>query len=150
LDDLAERRNEVAHGNISDDILSNEWLIEYIEFFEAYGPALYEVTMSEALQYDTKYRGIELGQPIKIYKNYIVCISIKNIPIPIKVGDILVAKTTNKLLPFIAGDIQEIQIDKIPYKEISSNTSADIAMKITFKAKQNQSFFLISKYHSGS
>jgi len=42
LDDLAERRNEVAHGAPS-EILNNSILLDYyITFFETYGPALYE------------------------------------------------------------------------------------------------------------
>jgi len=142
LNDLAERRNEVAHGMPPDDILSNEMLLEYINFFDVYGQALYEVVRSESLQYELKYKGIKLGSPIAVlHKGKVVCISVKETAI--KVGDLLVAKTASNDYPYLAGEIQELQVDNESYSEVKP--IADVGILIPFKAKINYSFFLIPK-----
>ncbi|KHD08920.1 hypothetical protein PN36_04685 [Candidatus Thiomargarita nelsonii] len=140
LNDLVERRNEVAHGART-ELLPNDMLLSYLNFFKAYGQALYEVVQSETLSYETKYRGIPLGKPLKVWqKGTVVCLSVKNISI--KVGDFLIAKIST--LPYLKGEIQEIQINKISYnKSQATATEIIVCLKVTFKATKNQSFFLI-------
>jgi len=144
LNELVTRRNQVAHGGVSSDLLPSDGLLDYLSWFEEYGKALYEVVYSEELGYVLKYQdGIELGKPIKVFpKRKVVGMSIKNITV--KVGDLLVAKTANDF--YLAGEIEEIQENKVRYPEITaSDISRDIAMRIPFKAKENQTFFLIPK-----
>ncbi|GEM_PF-1495036 len=146
LNELVTRRNQVAHGGVSSDLLSRDELLNYLSWFEEYGKALYEVVYSEELGYVVKYQGgIELGKPIKVYPQLkVVGISIKNIQV--KVGDLLVAQTANEFLPYLAGEIEEIQENEVSHPEITaSDISRDIAMRISFKAKENQTFFLIPK-----
>lgn len=142
LNDLAERRNEVAHGTPS-EILSNDLLLEYVEFFEAYGPSLYSVIRSDAFHFEIAHHGIELGLPISVYNNSIVCLSMKNTPV--KVGDLLIARTANSACPYLGSEIQEIQVNGISHEEIGASPSIDVAMRVTYKAKGNQSFFLVPK-----
>ncbi|HEY9299613.1 MAG TPA: HEPN domain-containing protein, partial [Phormidium sp.] len=145
LNDLAERRNQVAHGSLPDELLSNQILLDYITFFEAYGQALYEVVYSDALYYAVKYQGIELGTPKQILKNRtVVGIAVKNTLI--RVGDLLVAQTANNALLYLAGEILELQVDNVSYKEVPSNAEGmDMGIRVPFKAKKNQKFFLIPK-----
>ncbi len=139
LNDLAERRNEVAHGSAT-ELLSNEVLIGYIDFLENYGKALFEIINSELTRYLVEYKAVELGKPIAVYKNQIVCLSAK---VSIRTGDILIAKTSNKSYPFLSGEIIEIQVDNQIQSEVLPDTF--LGMKIPFHAKKNYSFYIVSK-----
>jgi len=145
LDDLVRRRNEVAHGEVPDEHLNNDILLDYIRLLEVYGKALYEVVYSEVLKYEVKYNGTELGSPIKIFKQgKVVGISVKETTI--KVGDLLVAKTANDILPYIAGKIMELQVENVSYRELpASSAGVDIGISVPFRAKENHTFFLIRK-----
>jgi len=144
LNDLAERRNEVAHGALPDaGIPSNDILLDYIKFFDAYSQALYEVLQNEVLHYKVKYQGIELGKPVKVWlKGTVICISLKEITL--KIGDLLVAKPVKKSLPYQAGKIKKIQVKRKKYDEwLASSQEEIICMQVNYKAKENQTFFLI-------
>ena len=143
LEDLAERRNEVAHGPPS-EILNNDILLDYITFFEAYGPALYEVGYESTLPHLVQHRAIELGTPIDVFNNKIVCISVKNTTV--RVGDLLIAQTADTARSYLASEIQELQVDNISHVEVPANPDGVyIGMCVSFNAKENQSFFLVPK-----
>jgi len=141
LNDLAERRNEVAHGINTDQILSNELLLERIRFVDAFSKSLYEIVYSESLLFKAIYTGVKLGKPISVFNNNIACFSIKNLRI--KVGDMLIAEPANASMPHMAGKINEIQINRRNYNEITKDMSDDIAFRVDFKIKDNQTFFLV-------
>ena len=144
LNDLTERRNEVAHGTLPDaGIPSNNIFLEYIEFFEVYSQALHEILQNEVLHYNVKYHGIELGKPKKVWlEGKVICISLKEMTL--KVGDLLIAKPVKSSLPYRAGEIKEIQVNRKNYDEwLASSEEEIICMQVDYKAKDNQTFFLI-------
>ncbi len=149
LNDLAERRNEVAHGSLPEEVLSNDLISDYIDFLECYAEFLYEVVYSEALSYMIKFlkeqRGVELGNAINIFrKGEVIGILVKNVSMSI--GDLIVAKTANSKLPYLAGEIKEIQVNNVHHKEISVGSEGkEVGICVSFKAKENQKFFLIPK-----
>ncbi len=149
LNDLAERRNEVAHGSLPEEVLSNDLISDYIDFLKCYAEALYEVVYSEALSYMIKFlkknRGVELGKAIKIFpKIEVIGILLKNVSMSI--GDLIVAETANSKLPYLAGEIKDIRVGNVSYKEISADSEGkEIGIRVSFKAKENQKFFLIPK-----
>lgn len=138
LNDLADRRNDVAHG-IDSDILSNNILLDYIKFFQIYGSALYHVVRRETLPYVAKHQAIELGSAIMVVNNNVVCLSLNNVRI--KIGDVLLAKTPDGT--YYDGEIQEIQIDRVPYSEVPPSPSVNVGIRVPFSAKQNQMFMLL-------
>ncbi|MDM8522366.1 MAE_28990/MAE_18760 family HEPN-like nuclease [Desulfococcaceae bacterium HSG8] len=146
LNDLVKRRNEVAHGELPNEFLDNRTILEnYIPLLEVYGESLYEVVYSDVLKYQVEYNGTELGSPIGIYKQgKVIGISVEDMIV--KVGDLLAAKTANQNIPYIAGKIEELQVDNISREEVSASTAGvDIGIHVPFRAKQNQTFFLIRK-----
>ena len=119
-------------------------LLDYVNFLEAYGNALYNVIYSETLRYDVKYFGNALGKPKKIFKQgHIVGILAKETSI--HVGDLLVAETNNKILPFISGEIEELQVDNEKLTEVSPGK--DVGIKVPFKGKSNFFYFIIPREH---
>jgi hypothetical protein len=144
LNDLAKRRNEVAHGASSGTLNNDDIRRDYITFFEAYGRALYEVVYESTLPHLVQHRAIELGTPIDVFNNKIVCISVKNTTV--RVGDLLIAQTADTARPYLAGEIQKLQVENIPYKEVPADPDGvDIGMCVLFNAKENQSFFVVPK-----
>ena len=78
VDELVDRRNEVAHGVPTEEILSNELILERMDFFEAYGKAIFEIVNSELLAHRLKLFGKKLGKPSKIINKNIICILANN------------------------------------------------------------------------
>ena len=142
LNDLALRRNDVAHGIIS-DILSNQILLDYVKFFEAYGRTLHELILSRTLQFSVHYNGKPLGTPTDVYKDgTVICIFLENIAL--KVGDWLVAcNPNNPNCIYLGGEIEEIQIDGAPVPEIVPHERTEYGIKIPFRVKRNYNVYLI-------
>ena len=144
IDDLADRRNDVAHGVPTEDILSTELLLDYVNFFDIFGKALHEVASSYLLEFEVRKSSIYIGKPIVVYNNSVVCISIANTNI--KVNDLLIAMIDNGTLPYRWGKILEIQVNNISYTEIMSSLNRiDVALRVEFKAKDTYSYYLLRR-----
>ncbi len=141
LNNLVDRRNEVAHGNPFEiELLSNDILLEYVSFLKAYGTALYEVVYSFTLQYLVKYKGIELGSPFKILQSgHVLGIEVKNTTI--KVGDVIIAKPATDEQLYLWGEIQKLEVNKEDRQEVVSGKK--VGIQVPFKAKENQIIFVV-------
>jgi hypothetical protein len=144
IDNLADRRNDVAHGVPTEDILSTELLLDYVNFFEAFGKALHEVASGYLLEFEVRKSAICIGKPIVVHNNNIVCIPIANTNI--KVNDLLIAMIDNNILPYRWGKILEIQVNNTSYTEIMSTLNKiNVALRVEFKAKDTYSYYLLRK-----
>jgi hypothetical protein len=70
VDDLAERRNEVAHGQ-SGSILSFKLLVDYIDIIEAYAEGLMTCVIGAIASSAIPTLGMPLGVPDQIFRNTI-------------------------------------------------------------------------------
>lgn len=141
LDDLANRRNDVAHGTPVDDLLSRDILRSYIGFIEAYASALALVVYESSLPFLLK-KAVALGAPISVYDHRIVCV---NLPAgKITVGDTLIAKTQDTSRPFKAGAIKEIEQNHVKLNTIDGAAGVQIGMLVEFGAKENQEFYCLN------
>lgn len=141
LEDLVERRNVVAHGSDVDDILSLDYLSDYATYIGFLMQAIMNGMFSElyAILLNTTAT-FELGKPIKIYDNRIVCINSFNQHI--RVGDIIISKNTKGSLRF--GPIKSIQINGKECKEVGVDRAVDVGLAVPFHAKDVYSYFLLS------
>jgi hypothetical protein len=141
LDDLANRRNDVAHGTPVDDILSRDILRSYIGFIEAYASGLALVVFDSSLPIMLK-KAVALGAPIAVYDHRIVCV---NLPAgQITVGDTLIAKTQDASRPYKAGAIKEIEQNHVKLNTINGGAGVQIGMLVEFGAKDNQEFYFLN------
>lgn len=144
LDDLAERRNEVAHGTPPEDILSNNDLFGHIEFLEVYGRAIHEVVTRHALPFQVKHKGTELGRPLCVFHSgtsrSVIGLALQNCTL--RVGDLLIARPDEQNALHLSGEIQELQVDNISHKTVKS--CVDVGVEVPFKAKENQTIFHIA------
>jgi hypothetical protein len=142
LNDLANRRNDVAHGTPVDDILSRDLLRNYVAFVEAYAKGLALVVYEQSLPSMLSH-AIHLGTAIDVFDSKIVCV---NLPAgKISVGDILIAKTPEARRPFRGGPVLEIQVDHVSVPEVNGGTGVQIGLLVGFGAKINQEFYCVSR-----
>lgn len=140
FDDVAERRNEVAHGSTPSDILSIDIFLGYAAIVAAFCQALVRRATSAGLAALTQHHGHERGDPIAVYNNEIVCLSCS--VVPIAVGDLLVARLPSG--DYSAGLISSLQVESASQQQVDpAGSVVDVGMKIDFHAKQNQVFWTV-------
>lgn len=141
VNDLADRRNDVAHGTPVDDILSRDLLRSYVAFVEAYASGLALVVYERALPCLLK-SAVALGTPIRVIDNRIVCV---NLPVgKLTVGDTLIAKTQDTSRPFKGGPIKEIGQNGVQVNTIDGGPDVQIGMRVEFGAKDNHEFYFVN------
>ena len=138
LNDLADRRNEVAHG-VPSELLDYHLLLEYIDFFNIFGKTLYEVLVHDLLSWEVKHCGFKIGKPTAVFKKgAIVCLILKNASV--KKGDYIVGKNSNGL---VVGKILELQIDDRPVSEITSTQNMEIGIKVSSEFRKTHVISII-------
>ncbi|MDO8771371.1 MAG: MAE_28990/MAE_18760 family HEPN-like nuclease [Burkholderiaceae bacterium] len=138
INDLAERRNEVAHGSPC-EILSNSFLIEYLKFIQKYAESICSILLMEYLTQEIKLSR-NIGIPIAGYNNKIVCFNLNQSSVAI--GDRIFAETTDSQIKCMEGTIISIQVDDISYQTYCCQTPINIGLKVDFKAKSTYSYYL--------
>jgi len=140
LNDLAWRRNVVAHG-WPNDTLSVEMMKEKAEFIQYFCGALYGVVRQKVLPLIATYQGCALPKPIVVHNNTIVCFNLNNVSI--SKDDQIISRTSKGR--YLEGRILELQIDGEQKINVSTPPSIDVACRVDFKAKKNHEYFLIKK-----
>ncbi len=135
--DLVERRNQVAHGDISASLAPSE-LYQYCDLIEAYCRALSRVARDSLAETLALSAGNLHDHPIKVFNHNIVCINSKGVEL--LHGSLLACKQTN-------GDwyslmIKEIQIDGKPVS--SSPKGEDIAVGLSTDGRCKEEHIIFS------
>lgn len=91
IDDLAERRNEVAHGATPQQLLTTEILRAYLVVVERYFDALTRAVSDWLTGITVKHHGVPLGRPTKVFGQSIAGYS--SMPTQVAVGDYVAAVT---------------------------------------------------------
>jgi hypothetical protein len=138
LDDIAERRNEIAHGVEISELLSLPLLLQYVDVVEAFAAALWSRVMSAALGVLAQHYGRSYGQPLAVYNNEIVCVRCSEGQLG--VGDLLIGKRPDG--SFRGGSIVDMQVNDEDVLQIdASSESIDVGVKVGFHAKENDLFW---------
>ncbi|AKG20792.1 MAE_28990/MAE_18760 family HEPN-like nuclease [Calothrix sp. 336/3] len=141
INDLVERRNQIAHGSELDDILSISELELSIQFLENYCQAIFEILSEEYIKKESIYKYQKIEEIIQIFNNKILAFKIENYTV--KVGDILIVETTEG--NFYKKTILTIQLNNEPYTELKVTDKKDIAVSVEPKIKENQIFYIVKK-----
>ncbi len=138
LNDLAERRNDVAHG-VPSEILQNEILLDYITFFETYTEALTSILEKEYLQNELSYSGKELGDITDVFQEgKVICIYSNKLPI--KNGDTLIGKNENTI---IKAKVVGMELDDAKIETADEQNNYELGIEIDGKFRKNFKVFLI-------
>lgn len=140
LNDLAEYRNYVAHG-LNSEILKNDILIDYLDFFEAYSSALIEVLSKDLLYRELEARGIELGEITDVYQGgKIVCFKTNNQVI--NKGDVLIGKNRESI---VKATITKIKLNDEEFDSIDNEDDYEIGAEINNIFKKNFKVYILKK-----
>ena len=140
LDDLAWRRNVVAHG-WPDETLSVDLLRERIEFIRLVGECIYNVLLQELLPFIVKHKSSALSDPIAVYNNSIICFHWE-------LGEIAEGRKIIAVHPkgiHRLGKIDRIEVNHVQKSKVIAPPSADIACKVSLQAKQNYKYYLLNE-----
>lgn len=140
INDLVSKRNDIAHGMPTSQILSFEIIIDdYIDFIQNYSKSLQEVLYNQVLFYEIKYCLLSLGKPIKVWNNEIIGIEVHNIKI--SVGDRIIGKKADGNCK--SGTIISIQVNGESKNSIEvEDDSVQVGLKVNFFIKENYEIFI--------
>lgn len=137
LDDLAQRRNEVAHGADS-EILSFELLRAYADVCAEYGKALAQQVASALTHSAVRCRGAELGRPSKVFKDGLV-IGYTRLSESVENGDVLAVLSGSGTAMCV--NVLELQSNAVTVGSAAKGTAAGI--RLSAKASTRSRVFLL-------
>ena len=140
LDDLAERRNEAAHG-VPVNILSPDLLLDYVGAVDTYAKALYEILRDEMLPIEVAYGCIELGQPIRVFTNRICGIRLRSGMIA--VGDRIIMKTRSNQNPYVEAEVKDLEINRVKHDCITAPPEEDVGIQLDRTVRQAYKLYLV-------
>jgi len=136
LDDLAWRRNVVAHG-WPDETLSIEMMKERAEFIRVLGDCIYEALRQSILPHIIKHRCHALPKPHVVFNNSIVCIHLET-GILLEGSQVIASQSAG----YLEGKILSIEIDHIQQMKVVAPPSVEVAFLVDFRAKDNYQYFV--------
>lgn len=141
INDLADRRNQVAHGSV-DSLLDKDILSQYIDFLDLYCTSLWSVLFMNTLGYRVSKNIHQycLNSPIAVYGRNIVCFNISNTHI--QLGDTLYAKTNNMAEPIRYGAILSMRLDDVDVSEVKEFQEGLISIKVDCKVNKSYEYFI--------
>ena len=137
INDLVERRNQIAHGSEILDILNISGLEPYILFLEVYSQAIFETLLENFIKQESIHSFKKIEKVVKIFSNQILAFEIDNYTI--EVGDMLIVETEGR---FYKKPILEIHLDKEPHPRLTISEKTKIAVRVDHKIKETQKFYL--------
>lgn len=139
LNDLAELRNYVAHG-IENEILDNNLLVEYVDFFKAYSQGLIEVCLENLLYKEVENRGVKLGAITDVFKDgNVVCFFTNGVKI--SRGQTIVGQNSTMIK---TSNIKKIRIDDKDV-DVVDGENIEVGIEIDGKFKDNFELFIIKE-----
>lgn len=144
LNDIIERRNDIAHGvdDADDNILSTDVLLEYSNYIVEIAKSIYSIVIGEYARITILSRGnniLYLGCPISVFNNNIVCFNSRGYKISI--GDIIASMNAKNQVR--VGEIKSLQIDGNFVKCIPAEDTHNFGAKINFHANKNYNYYIV-------
>lgn len=138
IDDLAQRRNDVAHGVENVELLNVTIIKEYTEFLLAYCISLYNILLNERNMFLFNETNTNLTL-ISVIDHSIVCGSVETISFS-NSDHLIIEKPVGNFPQYELLSIQDIQIDKISHQNLNVIEKTDIGIRIEGYAKNNYKF----------
>jgi hypothetical protein len=144
IDDLAERRNDVAHGEPT-DLLSLEYLNEYLDFFWMIGMGLFDVLRRHLMEHLLLARGLPVMEVDEVHYKTVVCPDLSLLPdgTVLKVGmPIFTSRRLRPAVPPQFGSIREIRVDNVMVDQVTAREGVVACLNLTFPPSRNTGLLL--------
>lgn len=136
VNELADRRNQIAHG-ANTDIISSELQLEMMRKIKLFVEEINNLCFEDLLEYFVQ----DSYKIQKIYnvnkKTKILCFQLECNKIA--TGDIVIKKRDEK---YTYCTISRIEINKESYDEVNAETAIDIAIMLSSTRKENEEYWL--------
>jgi hypothetical protein len=139
LNDLVQRRNQIAHGFEVDNILDASEIEPFVKFLEAYFQAIFDILVYKFIDQEKRYNFQRIDTIIDIYNNQVLAFEIENYIL--KVGDFIIIENKERNLSE-KKRILEIQSLNQSYLEPEVNDRKKVAIRVDPKIKKNHIFYL--------
>lgn len=139
IDEIVERRNDIAHGEDIVNLLNVTEFDNYVNFLEDYGRAVFQTLLERITEFeaDFLYKEIDIIKGI-FNGGSILCFEIENIVIC--KGDNIIVKLSDG--GFIKKEILEIQIDNRNYDKLLVTTPKNVGVNLGGGLSNGQTFFI--------
>ncbi len=145
IDDLAQRRNDVAHGVENVEILHITIIKDYTMFVLGYSRSLYNILLNERNMYLFHETNPNLTL-ISVINHSIVCCSVESISF--SNSDYLIIEKSERNFPrYELLNIQDIQINNVSHQSLNIIGKTDIGMKINGHVKDNYKFRIFKAHN---
>lgn len=142
VDDIVSRRNDIAHGQIIDNILNIAELHNYVDYLEGYGHAVFETLIDKLYELETEHLCKEITNIKGVFKNgSVLCFEIENNQVCL--GDDIIVKQLDGT--FVKKEILEIQKDNGTFEYLSIKGSEYIGVNLGSGISKGQNFFIFNK-----
>lgn len=145
LNDLADRRNKVAHGyNVIEDILSFDLQRQLIEKVYIFGKAMDASGFTRMLPYLTyKCYKIEKVYNIAERPTKLLCFELRNSKV--RLGDIIIHKRHEQ---YTYSKIESIQVEGVDYNEVETINAQNIGVKLSKTRKLDEEYWLYTENYN--
>lgn len=137
INDLVILRNDIAHGNIIQNILGMTEFNEYIDSLKLYGIAIFEILSEKEIEYEVNHSYVKLDDIKEIHANKILDFNISKQNI--KKGDYLIIKDGNQ---YIKKEILDIHINGKSSDNVFLLSETNVCVKVLPKLKSSQIFYI--------
>jgi RiboL-PSP-HEPN len=141
IDDLADRRNVVAHGEIPQDVLSLRTLDEYVQAARVFGQAIFDSAILGITSAIPPASELSLGAPTATYRSCrVVCFRPAN-HVELTVGDRLVWKTDRG---WRLATIQSLEVQKKAHPTVICNSGMAVGIGLSNSGNDKTEYWLVA------
>jgi hypothetical protein len=141
INDLADRRNEVAHGAPS-ELLSPSLLRGNIAVIDAFWRSLFEATVMSIMPYAQDVTAISIGTPYRVLRSGHIACSELPLAAETHVNDTLVAYSGDTA--FRSGPVLSLQVDGVDRRQVKAYAAAfRVGVGLDFNCKSNWSCWIL-------
>lgn len=148
IDDLAERRNEIAHGAAAQQLLSREDMGQYLEFFRIFGRAAVSVLNQYLTDFYIRFHSQALGKISQIHYRTVVCLDLGNVPEGtwLEVGDPIAIHSSDRSL-FDIGEITNIRTGAGDVSKLRTQLNTIACIDTSMRLRQFAKLYALDKNH---
>jgi hypothetical protein len=145
IDDLAERRNEIAHGSPA-QLLTRDQMTEYVLFFNVFASSAYSVLRRHLARFLVAHHAISLGRVERVHYKNVFCLDLGILPEGTWVEtEDSIALDLGSDIGYEIGKIVNIRIEAGDVKKCRSETGLAACFETSFRLTANRKIFLIRR-----
>lgn len=135
IDDLAQRRNEISHGVVS-ETLSIPVCRAYVEVIRSYCSAVAAAVVESLASFAIDQHGLPLGQPSQVFDNRVACF--ESCSQGLSIGSTVGIRRNGRSLVSTVGSVQ---VDGLDRESVQSGE--DIGLTTGFRSASNMELYVL-------